>query len=664
MKKNLLKTAAVCGLCISLLGGSIPAYAAGISGTQPIGEQNIPFPDMQNQQPGFGMEQSPRFDAGQMEGCMVIREAGDYTLTGTMHGTVLVNPGAGEVRLNLDGTMLDGGKGPAIVALSGDKLTINLPQGSMNGMIGGPDSVGALYSEVPVFFEGEGRLDVNGSGQEPFNVENSALTFKSGDIRMLDQEDAFKFPDAGLNGGPGIMEAVSNTEFDKNVAPINMDLEKNEGLNNTETQRNMVMPRNQTPVNNFMTENQTGSQQAPEFNNQSDALRSSTSEATEIVSGVTENSAMRLEADYDNATYYDVSEDSIVKISESGTYVVTGTSDDGSITVKKGTTGVVLVLNDLDLTSTSGATLSVNKEAEVQVIVSGTVTLTDNENPEDEYSTDTEVADAYDGAAIKVKADSVVFITGDGTLNINGTAKNGIKSGDNTSLIIGGEDLTVNINATNDGINGNYDVTILDGTVNVSAGDDGIHADRILTIGQDGEGPDLTVSKSNEGLEATVVNIAGGNINVTSTDDGINAANSDGTYEGEMDYAVNITGGDVTVNTKADGIDSNGSVNLIDGSTRISSANNGGDAGIDYVGNLYISDGFNLNNQSGVAGPDNMMGGPGMQGQMGMDTGSAPAGDMANNPGGEPLNTAGGNMGGGFGGQPVGSNGFGGPMGR
>ena len=73
-------------------------------------------------------------------------------------------------------------------------------------------------------------------------------------------------------------------------------------------------------------------------------IQASTDTAGEIVTGITENSAMALTADYDNATTYDVSENSTVKISSSGTYIVTGTSSDGSITVTKSTTGVVLVL--------------------------------------------------------------------------------------------------------------------------------------------------------------------------------------------------------------------------------------------------------------------------------------------------------------------------------
>ena len=313
---------------------------------------------------------------------------------------------------------------------------------------------------------------------------------------------------------------------------------------------------------------------------------------------------MDLTADYESATYITMSDDdSQVKITSSGTYVVTGTCSDGNITVKKGTTGVVLVLDDLDLTSTTGATVSVNKEAEVRIIVEGNVTLTDNENPDDENSTDEAVADAFDGAAIKAKANSNVYITGDGTLTINGNAKNGIKAGDDSSLIF--DDVTVNITAVNDGINGNYDVTLLSGDFTIDAGDDAIHADHILTIGDtDGTGPTVNIKSSTEGLEGTVVNVTGGDIRITSCDDAINAANGDALYEGVLDYSFNMTGGNIEISSQGDGIDSNGNVNLVDGSVEIRSATTGGEAGIDYDGQLYISESFDLNNSSGVSGAD------------------------------------------------------------
>ena len=107
------------------------------------------------------------------------------------------------------------------------------------------------------------------------------------------------------------------------------------------------------------------------------------------------------------------------------------------------------------------------------------------------------------------------------------------------------------------------------------------------------------------------------NITVNSSDDAINAANGDGVYEGELDYSFNMLGGKVVINSNGDGIDSNGDVNLIGGSAQINSAAGGGEAGIDYDGQYYISDQFNLNNRSGLSGADMMPGQMGgMNGQM------------------------------------------------
>ena len=271
-------------------------------------------------------------------------------------------------------------------------------------------------------------------------------------------------------------------------------------------------------------------------------------------------------------------------------------------------------MENLELTSTTGATVSIKKNAEVQEIISGNVVLTDNENPDDENSTDADIADAFDGAAIKAKAGSKVYMTGSGTLTINGNAKNGIKGGDDSSIIVDG--VTMKIKAANDGINSNYDVTLLSGDFTIDAADDAIHADHILTIGDETthKGPSINVTNSNEGLEGTVINIHGGDIKINSTDDAINAANGDGVYEGELGYAFNMTGGKISIKSSGDGIDSNGDVNLIGGSAEISSASRGGEAGIDYDGQIYISVDFQLSNNSGTAGPDTVPGGMNGQG--------------------------------------------------
>ena len=329
----------------------------------------------------------------------------------------------------------------------------------------------------------------------------------------------------------------------------------------------------------------------------------------EVVFSSAVNTAADLEADTENAQLITMSgTNSQVEISEEGTYIITGSCSDGNIVVKKGTSGVVLILQDLDLTSTTGAAVSVNKEASAKIIISGTVTLTDAENPADETSSDAEVADAYDGAVIKAKANSSLYLTGDGTLNLNGTAKNGIKGGDDSSVII--DSLTLNIAASNDAVNANYDLTILSGNITIYATDDALHAEHILTLGsEDGTGPTVNIVSCSEGLEATVVNILGGDITVSSSDDAINAANKDGLYKDELTYSLNQLGGTVTVNSNGDGYDSNGNINLIAGTAVISSRYNGGEAGVDYDGQYYCSESFQLNNNSGISGPDNMGGG-------------------------------------------------------
>ncbi len=641
-------------------------------------------------------------DLDRQDGRLTITEPGSYVLQGKLTGQVYVDPREGDVELVLDGADIDGGAGGGIVAVSGNSLTLRLPEGSVNRVVdGGVDTQfgAAIYSKIETVFDGPGSLYITGSSRDGIRVENAGLTFNGGSF-------AIKAPDNGLgaqtltfNGGSfsiqarnsfdpaanvinngGVFEIVapdtdSAAYYDSaadvaqsgdapagnlfagffapaeqpNQQPPEMPdggfsgQQPPEMPGGTNGQQPPEMPDGnfsgqqppEMPDGGFsgqqppeMTGGDFSGQQPPEmtggnFNGQQPGgfqqTWESASSTSEIVNGTMTNSAASLEADYANASYITVTDDdSQVKISSSGTYVVTGESSDGNITVKKGTTGVVLVLDNLDLTSTTGAAVSINKEAEVKVIISGNVVLTDNENPDDEYSEDAAIADAFDGAAFKTKANSQVYVTGDGTLTIIGNAKNGVKAGDDSSLIFDG--VTVNINAVNDGINGNYDVTLLSGNFTIEAGDDAIHADHILTVGStDGSGPTIRVTGSNEGLEGTVVNILGGDVSIVSRDDAINAANGDGLYEGVLPYSFNMMGGRVIINSQGDGVDSNGNVNLMGGSMEIHSASMGGEAGIDYDGQLYIADGFSINNQSGVAGSDGMPGQMGGQqpGQMG-----------------------------------------------
>jgi|GEM_PF-2750005 len=360
-------------------------------------------------------------------------------------------------------------------------------------------------------------------------------------------------------------------------------------------------------------------------------------------------------------------------IKESGVYIITGNCSDGSVTVKKGTTGVTLILQDLTLASSTGAPICINKQnTDTTIVINGTNTLTDNEDPADEESTDEEVADAFDGAALKLKDDGDLTITGTGTLNINGVCKNGIKGGDNATINIGAsatDSFTLNVTASNDGISGDgadgvAGLNIIGGNINVSAADDGIKSDYILNVGQSGStaGATINVTNSTEGLEGATVNLYGGTGYITSSDDGINAANSDLT---DYSYALNIYGGTWYVNAGGDGIDSNGTILVSGGVTDISSStqndNNpidwGENSSITVNGGTIIGIGMGGMQQGFTSGNYVFFGTGGMAGGMnGGMNGGMPGGMNGNQPGGMPGDMSG-NTSGRPSGRPGGMNG-------
>ena len=139
-----------------------------------------------------------------------------------------------------------------------------------------------------------------------------------------------------------------------------------------------------------------------------------------------------------------------LKINNGGTYIVKGSSTEGSIVIDKGIRNVKIVLEDFSLASSNTAPIIIGKESRVSIQVVGTSTLTDNENPENETSTDPLLADAYEGAAIKMKSGATLKLFGTGVLNIEGNSKNGIKGSTGTILEVNSG--TYNITSENDGI--------------------------------------------------------------------------------------------------------------------------------------------------------------------------------------------------------------------
>lgn len=244
-------------------------------------------------------------------------------------------------------------------------------------------------------------------------------------------------------------------------------------------------------------------------------------------------------------------EDGTLTITKAGTYKLSGEYQ-GQIKVETADSDAVrLVLDNANITNSSGAALNVVNADEV-ILYSASGTTNTISDGADYTATGEDDPDAV----VYSKAD--MTIAGEGTLKVNGNHEDGIHTSDGLVIASG----TLEVNAANTGIKGKDYVDILGGTINVTAqqdgikstndtdegqgwtrlsngtvtvnaGDDGFKASRVVEI----SGGSLTVEQSDEGIEAQYINVSGGDVNVTSADDGMNASlktsNSESTNSSE-----------------------------------------------------------------------------------------------------------------------------------
>lgn len=205
-----------------------------------------------------------------------------------------------------------------------------------------------------------------------------------------------------------------------------------------------------------------------------------------------------------------------VSITAAGTYVFSGDCDDGSITVKKGVTGVTLVLNGLTLTNADSASITLNKTAEAALIAAAGSenTVADTAGANDE------------NAAVKVKSGASLSLSGTGTLTACGNAKNGIKGASDAVITV--DELTLNIEAADDGLSCDDELTIKGGRVNITAGGDAVKASPDT---DDAENPDTT-SLGN-------VTVSGGTMTLMAANDGVQADGDLTVTDGTFDITAN-----------------------------------------------------------------------------------------------------------------------------
>ena len=178
----------------------------------------------------------------------------------------------------------------------------------------------------------------------------------------------------------------------------------------------------------------------------------------------------------------------------------------------------------------------------------------------------------------------------DGTVSAKGLKAGG-------GLLIEGGSFT--LDTADDALHSNTDVVVKGGSFAIKTGDDALHADVSLAI----FGGTIDVSVSYEGLEAKHVEMLGGNVKLVCEDDGINAAGGNdgsgagGGYDdifnhGDSTGTVNIAGGELYMNASGDGIDANGTFTMSGGKVTICGPTEGDTAVLDYDKSAIITGGY------------------------------------------------------------------------
>ena len=334
----------------------------------------------------------------------------------------------------------------------------------------------------------------------------------------------------------------------------------------------------------------------------------STNNLADAATYATSSAATDTDADEPNAALFSMAD---LTITGDGALTVKGNANDG-IASKDG-----LVLNSGDITVDAvddgirGKDYLIMEGGSVDVTAGGDGLKADNEDDITAgyiYVSAGKVTVTAGGDGIQAQTD--VIVSG-GTITVqagggrtgsvaDGVSAKGIKG--DVSVVIGAG--TIAVNSADDSIHSNGAVSIVDGDLTLASGDDGIHADVDLTV----SGGTLLVSDSYEGLESAAITLAGGDINVTTTDDGINVSSGDSGDQaagqgGPPDASGNsndsslmltITGGTTVVNAGGDGLDSNGSATMTGGTVVVNGPTESGNGALDVNGTLDVSGGLLL----------------------------------------------------------------------
>lgn len=154
---------------------------------------------------------------------------------------------------------------------------------------------------------------------------------------------------------------------------------------------------------------------------------------------------------------------------------------------------------------------------------------------------------------------------------------------------------TFNLNAAEDAIHSDTDVTLNTGNYTISAADDGIHATTNIVINNS----DISITKSEEGIEGKFITYNSGNIKVVSNDDCSNSTAVSRTEANDGSHTYINSGTLVLSAANGDPLDSNGNITMKGGTVIIHGPSKQPEVPIDYNGTYNLNGGLLI--ASGIA---------------------------------------------------------------
>ncbi len=284
--------------------------------------------------------------------------------------------------------------------------------------------------------------------------------------------------------------------------------------------------------------------------------------------------------------------DQTVRITQAGTYLISGTLEDGQIQVEVGNQEEVnLVLNETQISSTTGAPILITQSAKTTItLMEGTQNVISHQM----VMNDGEEVSKEEKAAIFSQDD--LMITGTGSLTVDAKTYNGIVSQDD--LVIEGGNFV--IESANHGLKGKDSVVIEEGTFKMTTKGDAIQSDQgadeekgFITI----RGGDFDLVAEQDGIQAqTKLVIEGGTFKIetgggyeagavkettsqppfnrgaSATAETATTPSAKGLKAGQE---LVIEGGSLTINSADDALHTNGSLWMNGGEVTLSTGDDG-----------------------------------------------------------------------------------------